>query len=484
MCGGMLMKTFNDFLEESLKNGIDSVIYQWINDADNSLIKKTYGDYFSDIKKFANYVLSNYDNIGKKHFAIVSKNSYDYVVAIFGIIYAGGVVVPISNQCEDEELKYEIEFSDSSIVFADQESKARIESLSKDIKVKSLDGYNDYDCIEMESSPSLDDLVALLFTSGTSGTSKCVMINLRNVISCEEGYRQCDVLDMGNFNVDTISWLLFLPLNHILTFGTFVTSVYYGVRMDICLNIKNFVRDMVVMRSEKIVAVPMIMKMFYNDIINNKTDNLKYVKTLISGGAPVNSSLIDAFSSLGILVTQGYGLSEACGPLTYNQFPYSKKYNSIGKKITELNEIKIIDNEICAKGDSIMIGYYKNEEETNKVLIDGWLHTGDLGMMDDEGYLYITGRKNNLIILSNGENVSPEELENKIKTCPLVKEVLVKEKDGTLCAAIYSEEKDHEKIKAHINALNKNNPLYKRIANIEFVDKPFEMTSSGKIKRQ
>lgn len=478
------MQTFKDFIDESLKNGEDSVIYQWINDVDNSLIKKTYGDYFIDMKKFANYVLSNYDNISKKHFAIVSKNSYEYVVAIFGIIYAGGVVVPISNQCDDEELKYEIEFSDSNVVFADNESKARIESISSDINVKSINGYEEYDSIEMESSASLDDLVALIFTSGTSGTSKCVMINLRNVISCEEGYRQCDVLDTANFNVDTISCLLFLPLNHVLTFGTFITSVYYGVRMDICLNIKNFVRDMVVMRTEKIVAVPMIMEMFYNDVINNRTDNLKYVKTLISGGAPVNSSIIDAFSSLGILVTQGYGLSEVCGPLTYNQFPYSKKYNSIGKNITNLNEMKIIDNEICVKGDSIMTGYYKNEKETNEVLIDGWLHTGDLGMIDDEGYYYITGRKKNLIILSSGENISPEELESKIKACPLVKEVIVKVMNNALCSIIYCDKKDQDQVKEHINLVNKSNPLYKRIANIEFVDKQFDTTSSGKIKRQ
>ena len=478
------MNTFNDYLEESEKHGLDETIFQWINVADNSIIKKTYNDYFLDMKKFANYVLSNYDDLDKKHFAVVSKNCYEYAVAILGIIYAGGVVVPISNQCENEELKYEIEFSDSQIVFADQESKAKIESMSSDINVKCIDGYKDYESIEVEERISLDDMVALLFTSGTSGASKCVMITLRNIISCVKGYSQCDVLDKSLFNVATNSTLLFLPLNHILTFGSFFTSIYYGIRMDICLNIKKLIHDMVTMRSEKIVAVPMIMEMFYNDIVNNRTDNLKYVKTLVSGGAPVNSSIIDAFSNIGILVTQGYGLSEACGALTYNQFPHSKKYNSIGKNITDSNEIKIIDNEICVKGDSIMLGYYKNEEETKKVLIDGWLHTGDLGMVDDKGYYYITGRKKNLIILSNGENVSPEELESKIQTCPLVKEVIVKEKDNALYSVIYCEQKDQEQIKEHIKLMNKSNPLHKRIANIEFVDKQFETTTSGKIKRQ
>lgn len=477
------MNTFNDYLMESQKNGLESTIFQWINEADNSIIKKTYSDFFIDMKKFANYLCSIYENPRKKHFAIVSKNCYEYAVAVFGIVYAGGVVAPISNQCENEELLYEIKFSDSEIVFADQESKTRIESISNDINVKNIDGYYIYESIEVEDCSTIDDLAALLFTSGTSGASKCVMISLRNIFSCIEGYRQCDILDNSLYNVKTISTLLFLPLNHILTFGNLFTSIYYGMRMDVCSNIKNFVRDMVVMRSEKIVAVPMIMGMFYNDVVNKKTDNLKYVKTLISGGAPVNSSIIDTFSNIGILVTQGYGLSEACGPLTYNIFPHSKKYNSIGKNITNLNEIKIIDNEICVKGDSIMSGYYKNEEETNAVLIDGWLHTGDLGMVDEEGYYFITGRKKNLIILSNGENISPEELEAKIKTCPLVKEVIVKEMNDKLCSVIYCEQENHDQIKEHINLINKSNPLYKRIANIEFVDKQFETTASGKIKR-
>lgn len=477
------MNTFQDYLVESKKNGLENVIFQWVNEKDNSIVKKTYNDFFSDMKRFANYLCTSYENPRKKHFAIVSKNCYEYAVGIFGIIYAGGVVVPISNQCENEELKYEIEFSDSEIVFADQESKTRIESLSNDIDVKNIEGFYTYEGIEIEDHSSIDDLAALIFTSGTSGNSKCVTITFRNIFSCVDTYLRCDALDNSLFNVKTISALIFLPMHHILSFSELLASVFANMRMDVCLNIKNFVRDMVMMRSEKVTVVPMVMGMFYNDVVNKKADYLKNVKTIVSGGAPINSSLIEAFNSVGILVTQGYGLSEACGPLTYNIFSHSKKYNSIGENITKLNEIKIIDNEICVKGDSVMSGYYKNEEETNLALVDGWFHTGDLGVVDEEGYFFITGRKKNLIILSSGENISPEELESKIKACPLVKEVIVKEKNDKLCSVIYCEEKDQSQIKEHINLVNKNNPLYKRIADIEFTDKQFETTASGKVKR-
>lgn len=478
------MKTFRDYLNECEQSGPEDIVFQWVNEIDNSISRRTCKEFLLDIKKFASYLCTCYQNPRNKHFAIVSENSYEYVVGIFGIIYAGGVVVPISNQCENEELKYEIDFSDSEMVFADQESKEKIEPLFSDIIVKNICDYIDYEGVEIEEDQTIDDLAALIFTSGTSGNSKCVMISLRNIFSGIAAYQRGYNIHVELDYVRASSTLLFLPMHHIMTFGQLFAWVLIRERIDICSNIKNFVRDMVIMRSDQLIAVPMVLNMLYHDIINNKTDNIKYVKILIVGGAPVNAKIIDVFDNAGILVTESYGLSEACGPLTYNIFTHSKKYNSVGKRLAELNEIRIIDNEICVKGDSIMPGYYKDDVTTlESIDSDGWLHTGDLAEMDDDGYYYLVGRKKNLIILSNGENVSPEELENKLLNNKDIVETIVKEKNDRIVAEIYCEPQKKSDIKKYVMELNKIIPTYKQISAVEFRDTPFERTLSGKIKR-
>ena len=212
--------------------------------------------------------------------------------------------------------------------------------------------------------------------------------------------------------------------------------------------------------------------------------------TICSGGAYLNPDYIDLFNKYGITILQGYGMTE-CSPVISNNVSWNIKRNSVGQLIPNC-EAKVVDEEIWVKGSSVMMGYYKMPEETAQTLEDGWLKTGDLGYVDDEGFIFLTGRKKNLIITKNGENVSPEELENKLSTSRLVKEVLVRDNHGVIEAEIYPDEdfikkKKVRDVKAALQELideyNQQAPVHKRIYSLKVRENEFEKTTSRKIKR-
>ena len=147
-------------------------------------------------------------------------------------------------------------------------------------------------------------------------------------------------------------------------------------------------------------------------------------------------------------------------------------------------EYRLEDGELCMKGDAVMLGYYKDPEATAAVLRDGWFHTGDLARIDEDGYIYLTGRKNNLMVLPSGENVSPEELEAKLARCPAVREALVCQKEGRICARILCRTALQPQVRAYIHTLNRTLPLYKRITAVEFTDQPLPRNALGKLQRE
>lgn len=213
--------------------------------------------------------------------------------------------------------------------------------------------------------------------------------------------------------------------------------------------------------------------------------------TIYSGGAYLNPALIDEFAQYGIELIQGYGMTEFSPRIAANVRGYVKK-ESVGVVIPG-GEVKIEDGEILVKGKSRMIGYYKDEEETSKALSGEWLRTGDLGYIDEDNFIFITGRKKNLIILANGENVSPEELENKYNGWLLAKELMVYSEDGKIIAEMFQNE-DLVKLKGitnveevfakKIDEINAELPLYKRIVKTIVRSSEFDKTVSGKIKRK
>lgn len=216
------------------------------------------------------------------------------------------------------------------------------------------------------------------------------------------------------------------------------------------------------------------------------------LRTIYSGGAYLNPQLIEQFKEYGIALVQGYGMTEFSPRISANIKTYSK-LGSVGHLIPGC-EAKIEDGEILVKGNSCMIGYYKDEAETNKAITpDGWLRTGDLGYVDEDGFVFITGRKKNLIILANGENVSPEELENKFSGWLLAKELMVYAENGVIVFEMYPNAdvvaamqiSDVEAVvKAKVAQINEDLPLYKRIIKVIIRDEEFKKTASGKIKRK
>lgn len=213
--------------------------------------------------------------------------------------------------------------------------------------------------------------------------------------------------------------------------------------------------------------------------------------TICSGGAYLNPAYIDLFRRYGITILQGYGMTE-CAPVISTTVPWNIRKESVGQLLPNC-EAKTVDKELWVRGSSVMKGYYKMPEETAEALTeDGWLRTGDLGYVDEEKFVYLTGRKKNLIITKNGENVSPEELENKIGEHRLVQEILVREKNGAIEAEIfpdyeYAKKKEITEIQTVlqevVDAYNKTAPAHKRVYSLKVRDTEFEKTPSKKIKR-
>ena len=212
--------------------------------------------------------------------------------------------------------------------------------------------------------------------------------------------------------------------------------------------------------------------------------------TIYSGGAYLKPDYIDLFAKYGVSVLQGYGMTE-CAPVISATVSWNIKKDSVGQLLPNC-EAKVVDNELWVRGSSVMMGYYQMPDKTEEALKDGWLLTGDLGYVDEEGFIYLTGRKKNLIITKNGENVSPEELENKIGSERIVQEILVREKNGVIEAEIFPDMEYAEKtgvsdIKAVLQQLidnyNQGAPSYKKIYSLIVRETEFEKTPSKKIKR-
>ena len=262
--------------------------------------------------------------------------------------------------------------------------------------------------------------------------------------------------------------------------------------MRVAKNIKLFKPEMMLM-------VPLMIEVMAKKLgeVSGLPDKLvknmvfgKQFHTICSGGAYLNPDDIDLFDRYGITVLQGYGMTE-CSPVISTSVSWNRKKESVGQLIPNC-EAKVVDEELWVKGSSVMMGYYKMPEETAKPLKDGWLKTGDLGYVDREGFVYLTGRKKNLIITKNGENISPEELKNKLSASSLVKEILVRDRAGVIEVEIFPDydymkkKRIHDEVSALqgiIDEYNRQAPLQKRIYSLKIRETEFEKTTSRKIKR-
>ena len=380
-----------------------------------------------------------------------------------------------------------------------------------------------------------DKMAEMLFTSGTTGTSKCVMLSQKNVFSVVNA--ACETVD---FNPDDVI-VSVLPIHHTYELAVTLAALVYGVHICINDSLTHVLRNFQLFKPTGLVLVPLFVYTMYKRVWaeakrSGRDKKLKLglgaskammsvgldkrrqlfgevleafggrLEKIICGGAALNPKMIEFFDGIGISIYEGFGITE-CAPLTFVTPYYARKFGSVGPAVPccqgrigngEINEKGYIEGEIQIKGDNVMLGYYKNPEATADVFTsDGWFRTGDMGYMDNDGYFYITGRLKSVIVLENGKNVFPEEIEEYLGNIELIAEsVVVGRQSGSavLLTAIvfpdhtkFANDTSDEDIKAaiekEINNMNKKLPTYKQIKQIEYRTVEFEKTTSRKIKR-
>lgn len=444
-----------------------------------------------------------------KHIALIGTTTYQWIVSYFGIVGSGSVAVPIDAQLPADAVCELLERADVEMLVFDEIRRDVAEAVKEKCPsvryilsmqaeeaadgVQSLSMLTALHAGEYEKELDGGQLATILFTSGTTGKSKGVMLSHRNLVD------NAVCLDM-KIPAGTISMTL-LPINHVycLTMDI-IKGLHIG--LVICINdsIMHVQRNMKLFKPEIVLLVPLVIESIYGklkdagSLIPKKMvakaafgGNLRII---CSGGAYLDPDYVDKFKEYGITILQGYGMTE-CSPVISTNLEWENKKGSVGKLLPNC-EAKVVDEEIWVGGSSVMQGYYKMPEQTAETLEDGWLKTGDLGYVDEDDFVYITGRRKNLIILANGENVSPEELENQLSRSALVKEILVREKDKVIEAEIFPDyeyaKKKHVKdiqgkLQELVDGFNQDMPVYKRIYSLIVRETEFEKTPSKKIKR-
>ena len=459
----------------------------------------------------------------QKHIAIVGNNSYKWLLAFFAIAESGNVVVPIDKDLSPDETIRNLKMADCTAVFIDDNLSEKVKSFKqKNVFLMSeLDSFieqgralinkGDKSCISVEIKD--EDVCCIVFTSGTSGVNKGVVLTNGN-IAAEINYTSMLFIPDG-------ATVAVLPFHHAfgLIVGIFMVY-YYGKESFINKNLSTVSKSLVSMKPQTMFLVPVFVeafhkqiwreakkqnsdiklkaamkasnamlksgidmrKKFFNSILTPFGGNLEYI---ICGGAALDPFYVQEFRSWGIEILNGYGMTE-CSPCICVNRNHHHKDGTVG--VLEPNvEVRIAhDDEVLVRGPVVMREYYKNPEATAEAITDGWYHTGDLGFVDDDGFLTLTGRKKNLIILSTGENISPEELGIEIGRDKAVCEVLVYEDNKKIVASIFPEEAflgNKEYFDKLVKKINFPRPAYKHITEVRLRDTEFKKNSSKKILR-
>lgn len=467
---------------------------------------KTYTDLKNDSERFSAVL----ESLGqaKGHIAVLGTTSYEWVVSYMGIVNSGSVAVPLDAQLPSADLcdllnRAEVTtlvFDETKAAVAEDALKACPElkyvvamseesSVSEALSLWKLIGENE---AGYAYEPRPEDLATIMFTSGTTGKSKGVMLTHRNLAE------NATCLDM-KIEPGTVIMSV-LPIHHAYCLSM---DILKGISLGsvICINdsLMRVAKNIKLFEPNMILMVPLMIETLAKKLEEAAWMSAPIIKakvfgkqfhTICSGGAYLNPAYYDTFARYGITILQGYGMTE-CAPVISTNLSWDNRKGSVGKLMPNC-EAKTVDEELWVKGSSVMQGYYHMPEETAATLEDGWLKTGDLGYVDEDGYVYLTGRKKNLIITPNGENISPEEIENRIGEARLVQEILVRDSEGVIEAEIFP---DYEyatkkkikdvpaKLQEIIDEYNQGAPLYKRVFKLKVRDVEFEKNTTKKIKR-
>lgn len=476
----------------------------------DKMCRKSYLEFRDDCLAVCRYIRSVDDR--RKHIAFLGKTSYEYVACLTGMIFSGNVVSPFAPDITIEEACQLFEMGDIEMLFCEEEftQKAKeIQSRYKGLKeVISLGDSKWFDSVFEKYSGSSeyaslsdvnidpDKMALLIYTSGTTGSRKGVMLSNHNIAAntCYDTYNMDDA-DIS-FSV--------LPMHHVFCYNCDVLKTLYDGG-TLCLNgaLVDLYTHLLAFEPTIMRIVPSLCKSLLTrvKIIERKNPNLskreaaemvfgKNFKRMIVGSAFISAAMIDEYEKYGIYPRMGYGMSECSPRITTSDFSGQCKYST--GKLLGTDEVRIVDGEIQVKGPSVMLGYYKNPEATAQVFTyDGFLHTGDLGYLEGD-HLYLVGRKKNIIVLSNGENISPEEIENKFVDDSIIKELVVYAENDKMVAEIHP---NYELIEANgvtdlegeiekiIDRVNIDSPSDRQIGAFKIRQKPFARTSTGKLKR-
>ena len=546
--------------------GWDKVLYHQIMPGDDHFTEFSYGQVRDDVRALGTAMMK----LGLKgaHIGIIGSNCYEWAETYFAVTGGLGVAVPLDKELSAEELTNLVNMGDIRAVICCQdkyydifrEIKAQKNCLDIVIGVnreehedpkKGLYSWNllreegrkligEGDRSYLDARVRASDMAAIVFTSGTTGVSKGVMLSHRNLCS--------DVLIAQSYLEVCPSDIFFsvLPIHHTYECTcTMIEGIFMGASMAFCRGLKYITKDMQMVHPTFLLAVPLIYEKFYNTIQKTlkKQGQDKLVNTLfaanrytsklglniarpiakkimaqfggnidmfIAGGARVDPKVLAFFRSMGIPCLQGYGLTETSPMVALNPDQWKYMRNESAGKIFQFTECKIVDRdedgngEICFRGPQVMMGYYKNPEATAECMEDGWFHTGDIGFLDRDNYVFITGRKKNVIIAPNGKNVFPEELEGYLTALPIVEECMVWDGESDSATDFdgihatvrlnaeevedklgkgYTPEQAAELLESEVDRINSDLPRFKRIAHVIVRDREFEKTTTSKIKR-
>ena len=484
----------------------DHVAIRYVAEDGKTVVEKKYREYAQDIRRMVAYLKAEVPDIKGRRIVLLSRNCYEFCVASYGIILAGGVLVTLNQKKNWDELEYELGLVEPALILndgidygclavppprtgaTDYGCRAELEA-AYGPKLRPMDCYKDTAPGELTNCVGHDDLMMLMFTSGTTGRSKGVMLSERNMCASLHTYSEVaenwitDRLPAGQKL--PLSHMTLLPLFHMACFVCVVSYPPAGWTLNLCGDIRDFYRDLGLMHSDVMASAPMLVETIYNDMKRGRVSRLNGLWDLCCSSAALDPKMLLELAQNGFVVNQCYGMTETFGDGILNFTQVEKHMSAVGKPDDHVQYKLDETGEICIKGDCVMLGYYKDPEATAEVIdADGWFHTGDLARMDEEGFYYITGRKKNLIILASGENVSPEELEKKLALCPAITECIVKEKGQKICAVIYCPEDKQEEVRAFVTEVNRSLPMYKRISAVEFTAEPLPRNTLGKLLRK
>ncbi len=543
-----------EMLDLAVKEDGDKEAFEFRNPKNKEeIIKVTYKEFKNDTNYLGTALATI--NMVDKHIAVIGDNSYEWLTVYLTVLQSDGVLVPIDKELTSKEIINVLKNSESEVLFFAEKYKKYIEEFKKELpnikyyigfdvekdngNILSYVNFKEKGKKELEKGNTkftdiehddVNKLKLLVYTSGTTGNPKGVMLTEKNLMS---------IVYYG-LQVATVytKCLSVLPYHHTYeSVAGILVALHH--RSTICINdsLKNVLKNLQLYKPDYIYLVPAFTEVFYKNIWANakksgKETGLKILiklsnflrifgidlrkklfksiheafggnlREIVCGGAPIRPEIGKFFNDIGVMLLNGYGITE-CSPLVSVNRPQFNDTATVGITLP-CCEVKIVnpnedgDGEIHVKGDIVMMGYYKDPVRTEKVLKDGWFNTEDYGKFNKKGQLVINGRKKNVIVLNNGKNIYPEEIENYILRIPHVQETIVKankNKEGqeiSLCAEVFLNDEKikelevqdvEETLKKDISKVTKELPSYKHIQDVKIREKEFDKTTTNKIKR-